>query len=299
MTKKVLNSLRLVAYSWAWLLQKLRLRFISIPPEDRLLHPFPRLTQTRRQHSARRLNQLLAVVDHPRRYLEIGIEKGWTLQAVSAHVAVGVDPHPRFHTEHLPNHVEVYTKTSDEYFEESTAVFDVIFLDGLHTAAQTYKDFCNATHHLAVNGFIVIDDVLPSDEYSAIPDQQESEKQKELHGITHRAWYGDVYKVLAAIAEFHPTWNFVLLGGDGSAHGQAVVWQRGQLVSPETASTKIKGLLTKTNFQDFFETQKSLLEPHFYDETEFFAAVKSGNLTKVGKSLEPEERQNLQRRFKA
>lgn len=283
-TKGLLDFFRLVRFVGAWFVQQVLTRFISITPENRLLHPFWRLAQTRRQHSARRLNQLLAVITNPKRYLEIGIEKGWTLQAVSADFAVGVDPHPRFQTELLPNHVEVYRTTSDEFFAQCSSVFDVIFLDGLHTAAQTYKDFCNATNHLAPGGFILIDDVLPSDEYSAIPDQEESEKQKALHGITHRAWYGDVYKVLAAITEFHPNWSFVLLGGDGSSHGQAVVWQADRAASPETPNSLIDELLNRTNYVDFFGGQQSRIESHFLEESVFFETVRSGNLAKIEKT---------------
>lgn len=48
--------------------------------------------------------------------------------------AVGVDP------------VEgcTHRMTSDEFFANNTAKFDVIFVDGLHTAIQVYKDIHNA-----------------------------------------------------------------------------------------------------------------------------------------------------------
>lgn len=62
--------------------------------------------------------------------------------------------------------------------------FDLIFIDGLHTAEQVKKDFENSLKVLAPNGFIVLHDCNP---------------EKEEHTIVPRPkptghWNGDVYK---------------------------------------------------------------------------------------------------------
>jgi SAM-dependent methyltransferase len=72
----------------------------------------------------------------------------------------------------------VNNKLSCNYF------FDLIFIDGLHTADQVKKDFQNALKILSPNGFIVLHDCNP---------------EKEEHTIVPRPserghWNGDVYK---------------------------------------------------------------------------------------------------------
>lgn len=67
--------------------------------------------------------------------------------------------------------------------------FDLIFIDGLHTAEQVKKDFENALGILSPNGFIVLHDCSP---------------EKEEHAMVPRRaerghWNGDVYRFAATI----------------------------------------------------------------------------------------------------
>ena len=66
--------------------------------------------------------------------------------------------------------------TSDEYFElrsksnhkSQLDVFDLFFIDGLHTYDQTYRDFCNCLGVSKSDSFFVIDDTVPADLYSSL-----------------------------------------------------------------------------------------------------------------------------------
>ena len=84
----------------------------------------------------------------------------------------GVDPNPLFDAVLLPRGATFAVMTSDEFFRtiRPSRRFNVAFLDGLHTFEQTYRDMINTFAHLT-NGVILIDDTVPVDEYSAIPDQ--------------------------------------------------------------------------------------------------------------------------------
>jgi hypothetical protein len=91
--------------------------------------------------------------------------------------------------------------TSDEFFENPPhslafdwiSEFDLIFIDGLHTAEQVQKDFENALKILSPNGFIVIHDCNP---------------EKEEHTIVPRPkptghWNGNVFQFAITIASPH------------------------------------------------------------------------------------------------
>jgi glycosyltransferase involved in cell wall biosynthesis len=121
------------------------------------------------------------------KYLEIGLENGYTFNNVHFSDKIGVDPSPYFSSEKL------ITKTSDEYFAESNDNFDIIFIDGMHQVEFVLRDFNNSLEHLNINGKILLDDILPIhfDEQLKIPIRNSYE-----NGIlkTHVPWTGDVWK---------------------------------------------------------------------------------------------------------
>jgi hypothetical protein len=141
-----------------------------------------------------------------RRYLEIGLGNGGTFDGVKTNFKVGVDPHP-WNPEvcRLEN---VHLCTSDEYFRQHwrhELKYDVILLDGLHTAEQTYRDFVNSLHFSHAKTVWLIDDVVPNDVYSANPDPDEAIRQrKAATGSGDCSWHGDVYKIVWMIRSFHP-----------------------------------------------------------------------------------------------
>jgi glycosyltransferase involved in cell wall biosynthesis len=132
------------------------------------------------------------------KYLEIGVETGYTFNNVHFYNKTGVDPSPTFSSDKL------VLKTSDDYFEnlEENVSFDVIFIDGMHQVEYVVKDINNGINHLNENGLIMLDDIIPLnvDEQLKIPIRHSYED-----GIlkTMVPWTGDVWKVLYFILLYH------------------------------------------------------------------------------------------------
>lgn len=89
------------------------------------------------------------------RYLEIGVQNGVTFRAVDVPRKVGVDPDPQ-----TPATLHM---TSDQFFAglHNDSGFDLVFVDGLHTAAQVERDIDNAIWHLRPGGAVVVHDCSP------------------------------------------------------------------------------------------------------------------------------------------
>ena len=174
--------------------------------------------------SARRINALYRGLPTAAHYLEIGLHAGRTFEQVRLPYRIGVDPNPLFDLRRLPSNVVISAVTSDEFFEAASpqAGFDIVFLDGLHTYRQTYKDLIN-TLDVCPAGVIMVDDVVPSDEASAMPDQLESIAERQRRGLIGDPWHGDVYKVLLCIHEQHPELSVRTIMGSGNP--QTLVWR--------------------------------------------------------------------------
>ena len=173
--------------------------------------------------SVRRLNSLHRELPKVERYLEIGLSEGRTFENVSVPARVGVDPVPRFRLEALPPHVAVHVMTSDEFFAQNEEAFDMVFLDGLHTYVQTYRDLVNALE-VCPTGPILIDDVIPTDEVSAMPDMYESLAIRKEQGLSGFSWHGDVYRLAPCLRDHHPEleWRTIL----GSGNPQLLLWKK-------------------------------------------------------------------------
>lgn len=118
------------------------------------------------------------------RYLEIGVQDpAQNFNKIICKEKWSVDPNPAAKATHC--------ETSDDFFETTSIGphYDLIFIDGLHTAEQVKKDFENALKILSPNGFIVLHDCNP---------------EKEEHTIVPRPterghWNGDVYKFASSV----------------------------------------------------------------------------------------------------
>lgn len=95
-----------------------------------------------------------------RRYLEIGTYDGRNIHAIRAPEKIGVDPDAKAGG-------VTHRMTSDAFFAglAPEATFDLIFVDGLHTAEQVALDIDNALAHLAPGGAIVCHDMQPETEW--------------------------------------------------------------------------------------------------------------------------------------
>lgn len=92
-------------------------------------------------------------------FLEIGYQMGVNFDQIKIRNKESVDPNPIKRTEH-----NLSILTSDEYFDINKKMFDIIFIDGLHTYDQVKKDFNNSLKCLNNNGIIVLHDMCPTTE---------------------------------------------------------------------------------------------------------------------------------------
>jgi len=94
----------------------------------------------------------------PKKYLEIGIQQGFNFDTIKVPYKVGVEPFPRRVQDN------VLTLKSDDFFKSDNPEykgFDLIFIDGLHTEDQTWRDLLNSLDRLNHGGIIVMHDALP------------------------------------------------------------------------------------------------------------------------------------------
>jgi hypothetical protein len=120
---------------------------------------------------------------------------------------------------------ELHQVTSDAYFTDIAGgqVFDFMFLDGLHEFEQTFRDFCSSQAHAHSRTVWLIDDTVPSDVYSAWPDNEKAVQLRKKAGGTGGAWHGDIFKVVFAIHDFFPTLSYVTISTGGNS--QTLVWK--------------------------------------------------------------------------
>ncbi len=87
-------------------------------------------------------------------YLEIGTQFGDCFSQIDIDFKECVDPEKRY--DELTHEM-----TSDNYFNQNTKTFDIVFVDGLHVEEQCTKDILNALKCLNQGGTIVVHDCLP------------------------------------------------------------------------------------------------------------------------------------------
>ncbi len=178
--------------------------------------------------SAHRINSL-ALINDARTYLEVGVNYGATFFGVDIETRTGVDPKFMFDCKSLENERNHFFEVeSDFYFQKIASrrdKFDIIFVDGLHTYEQTLRDFCSSLAHCHEKTIWLIDDVIPSDVFSALPDQDKAIYYRSLSGKTgDESWHGDVYKVVYTLHDFFPNMDFRTIADGGNP--QTVVISR-------------------------------------------------------------------------
>ena len=105
-------------------------------------------------------------------YLEIGVRSNETFNKVECDIKTGVDPNGR----------GTHKMKSDEFFLQNKAIYDIIFIDGLHIDEQVTKDVKNSLKCLSGGGIIVMHDCSPLNyRHQQVPRIQ-------------RAWNGTVWK---------------------------------------------------------------------------------------------------------
>lgn len=200
----------------------------------------------------------LAQINKAQRYLEIGVNKGVTFQQVEIPFRVAVDPYFRFDTEpHANENTHFHQVTSDVFFSEiapAYGTFDVIYLDGLHTFEQTFRDFLASLSYSHRRTIWLIDDTCPVNPASAEPSEESFRALKRQLNIASGAWMGDVYKVVCAIHDFLPQMSFATF----PEHGQTAVWfSPRSKFSPKWNSLKS---ITELDYAGYQEVSDSILQ---------------------------------------
>lgn len=123
-------------------------------------------------------------------YLEIGVcDPSVCFDKVICDTKHGVDPGVEF----KENPVD-YKMTSDDFFyfldlQEDPRKYDVVFIDGLHKSYQVKKDILNSLRYLNPNGYIILHDCNPPNNYMAREDYLVDGKYAPWNGTTWKAIY--------------------------------------------------------------------------------------------------------------
>ncbi len=244
-------------------------------PESTSRSPKPEGTRPRR------INRLVRLLG-ARSYLEVGVAGGATFFAVDVANKVAVDPRFAFDVDARRGPgVEFHAVPSDTFFAglDEQVTFDVIYLDGLHIFEQTYRDFTNALAHSHPRTIIMIDDTVPSSLYSAQRDRQAMQAERKQQGNTELAWHGDIYKMLAAIHDFHPSYNYVTFSTGGAP--QSMVWRsKGFARSPLFDSLEAVQRLDYWKMRTLPDMRRALPEPEAF-------ALLTADLTARGWPIDP------------
>ena len=180
--------------------------------------------------SIRRLKSIQHIIS-AERYLEIGVQAGTTFRSLKMGRMDGVDPAFLFDVDQVVGGGRhLHEMTSDEFFDRNLGVekYDLVFIDGLHTYDQTYRDFCNVALRLHQHSIVVIDDVLPCDKHSALRTQDECiaarRDDPDFDGDNLRAWHGDVFRLLVFLNLFHTSLCYATVPGKEGV--QTVIWSK-------------------------------------------------------------------------
>jgi len=161
--------------------------------------------------------QIINLLSNPsQKYLEIGIENGFTFSNTHFLHKVGIDPVPKYISTNnqleTGKFEEIIKLTSDEYFNSINLshdnseiisidsdgfidIYDVIFIDGMHHCENVLRDFNNSIKILNKNGLIFIDDCIPLNynEQLKVPLNHYYENGILKYG---EEWTGDVWKFI-------------------------------------------------------------------------------------------------------
>ena len=184
------------------------------------------------------INALIEKFDY-KTYLEIGI---WTLncfRAVKCETKHSVDP--------MVNKA-MFKMTSNAFFEQNNTLYDIIFIDGLHTAEQVKRDIENALECLATGGTIVCHDMLPNTDWEA-----RGTKAFDNKGV----WNGDAYKAWIELRKTRQDLSMHVIDADW---GCGVIRKGSQETIPED---------TKDDFKTYRQNTKEIMntiEPEEFDQ---------------------------------
>ena len=207
-----------------------------------------------------------------RTYLEIGVSKGGNFFRIKARRKTAVDPYFKFSRKQRIEWVlknfhnltaKYYRSTSDGFFSSvrSSDLFDVVFIDGLHTHRQSLKDVMNSLGKLNKNGIIVMHDCNPVNEAAAYPaESYETAVAMRLPGWAGY-WSGDVWKTICSLRSQKKDLRVFVLDCDC---GLGIVMK----AEPDSYLHLSEEELDKMTYEDLSRERRSLL--NLKDESYLF-----------------------------
>lgn len=165
-------------------------------------------------------------------FLEIGYQSGVNFDGVKCKFKTSVDPFPL-----RTDEPKLIIKTSDDFFNDSAYIFNIVFIDGSHMCEQVRKDIINASKSLTKQGCIVCHDLLPPNEKAA---------GREICDST---WNGDCFRAAVGFAKKYPDVEMYVHKDDW---GVGVIFPNGQIFDGDFEDMEIK-------FDEFNETKHLLL----------------------------------------
>lgn len=206
-------------------------------------------------------------------YLEIGMGTGKNFFKIKARQKIAVDPHFSFSARQRISWIfrnprnlfaKYYEMTSDDFFTHAkdSFTFDVIFIDGLHSHAQTMKDVKNALGVLKEDGVIVMHDCNPPNEAAAFPaNDYDHAALMNLNGWTGE-WCGDVWKTICVLRSTRKDLRIFVLNCD---HGLGII-TRGKSESLLTFSAEEIEVMPYETLSENREVLLNLKEEDFFFE---------------------------------
>lgn len=163
-------------------------------------------------------------------YLEIGCQNDTNFAKVPFANKIGVDPSAG----------GTHRMTSDAFFADNKQMFDIVFIDGMHSYEQVRKDVYNSLKFLNVGGTIVMHDLLPT-----------SWEQEHMPRLS-RGWNGSTWKIAYELkALFGPKFGIIM-----ADEGLGVVFKdtAGEVTPP---SAEVYEATRKKTYNDFLKDYKS------------------------------------------
>jgi hypothetical protein len=210
------------------------------------------------------INQLIAAFELDN-YLEIGVNTGDTFEAINAPVRHAVDVNFGYDISQRGGvNCRYFKMRSDEYFicGEQFKDIDFSYIDGLHTFEQTLKDLLNVISLANERTIIMVDDCLPRDWFSSLPDQAECYKQRRTFTTTdfNWAWNGDVFKLVPFVHDFLPAFDYASYKDDGGQL-KLLIWRARQL----KVRKSLFGNLETISRLDYSDVED--LMPYYFEKT--------------------------------
>jgi hypothetical protein len=230
-------------------------------PRSPLCHAAPESTAGGAPRIAPTAQRLLRIAQmiKAQRYLEIGVHTGKTFHALDFAQMDAVDPDFLFDpADHTRTGRRYFPVTSDAFFcnPPDAKPYDLIFLDGLHTFEQTFRDFCASQALAHAQTVWLIDDTVPNDIFSAIPDQQQALELRAAHGLTSPGWNGDVFKTVFALHDFFPNFDYRTLIGGGRPQTMVIRRPRSGF-APRWNNLE---LISRAGYTDFIQNRDVMQE---------------------------------------